>query len=82
MGKVNIQDRFLDHLRKQQTPVTVFLTNGVQIRGAIEGHDQYTIYLNTKSGPPRMLYKQFVSTIVPSKPVNLSPPKNDFSSTE
>ena len=66
----NIQDMLLNSVRKDCLPVTVFLTNGFQIRGLIRGFDNYVIIVDS-DGKQQMVYKHAVSTIVPLKPVKL-----------
>lgn len=66
----NLQDNFLNTLRKDHTPVSIFLVNGIKLQGKIDSFDQYVIMLkNTMS---QMVYKHAISTIVPGKPVKLS----------
>ncbi|MDD5411966.1 MAG: RNA chaperone Hfq [Methylobacter sp.] len=65
----NLQDNFLNALRKEHTPVSIFLVNGIKLQGKVDSFDQYVIMLkNTMS---QMVYKHAISTIVPSKAVKL-----------
>jgi host factor-I protein len=64
----NLQDALLGAVRKENMPVTVFLTNGFQIRGLIKGFDTYVIIVES-DGKQQMVYKHAVSTIVPLKAV-------------
>ncbi len=65
----NLQDNFLNTLRKEHTPVSIFLVNGIKLQGRIDSFDQYVIMLkNTMS---QMVYKHAVSTIVPGKPIKM-----------
>jgi host factor-I protein len=65
----NLQDTFLNALRKEHTPVSIFLVNGIKLQGKIDSFDQYVIMLkNTMS---QMVYKHAISTIVPSKAVKI-----------
>jgi len=66
----NLQDHFLNTLRKEHTPVSIFLVNGIKLQGRIDSFDQYVIML--KNTISQMVYKHAVSTIVPGKPVKLS----------
>ncbi|MEN3362751.1 MAG: host factor-I protein [Burkholderiales bacterium] len=65
-----LQDPFLSALRKEGTPVSIFLVNGIKLQGQIDSFDQYVIVL--KSAMTQMVYKHTISTIVPSKPVDLN----------
>ncbi len=66
----NLQDPFLNVMRKEAIPVAVYLINGIKLQGVIDTFDQYVILL--KSGVSQMVYKHAISTIVPSQMVNLS----------
>jgi host factor-I protein len=65
----NLQDSFLNILRKDHTPVSIFLVNGIKLQGKIDSFDQYVIML--KNTVSQMVYKHAISTIVPSKMVRL-----------
>lgn len=69
---VNIQDVFLNQLRKESIPVTVFLLNGFQLRGLIKGFDNFTVILETE-GKQQLVYKHAISTFSPQKNVPLNP---------
>lgn len=69
---INIQDHFLNHLRKDNVPVTVYLTNGFQIRGLIRAFDNFTIIVDSE-GRQQMIYKHAISTFTPQRNVNLVP---------
>lgn len=60
----NLQDLFLNQLRKDKTPVVVYLTNGVRLKGAIKGFDNFVIVLKDNA-TVQMIYKHAVSTIIP-----------------
>jgi host factor-I protein len=66
----NIQDPFLNALRKERVPVSIFLVNGIKLQGTVDSFDQFVVML--KSTVSQMVYKHAISTIVPSKPVNIS----------
>lgn len=69
----NLQDTFLNVLRKEHTPVSIFLVNGIKLQGKIDSFDQYVIMLkNTMS---QMVYKHAISTIVPGKTIKM--PRNE-----
>lgn len=67
---LNLQDMFLNRVRKQRQQVTVFLVNGFQMRGFVTGFDSFVVVLDTE-GRQQMIYKHAVSTIVPFRPVEL-----------
>lgn len=67
---INIQDTFLNQLRKDSIPVTVYLTNGFQIRGVIRAFDNFTIVIDT-DGRQQMVYKHAISTFTPQRNVSL-----------
>ncbi|MCK5188576.1 MAG: RNA chaperone Hfq [Methylococcales bacterium] len=65
----NLQDNFLNTLRKEHTPVSIFLVNGIKLQGRVDSFDQYVIML--KNTINQMVYKHAISTIVPGKPVKM-----------
>lgn len=67
----NIQDLYLNVLRKKKMPVTVYLTNGVKLQGVIGSFDNFSIILK-RSGQTQLVYKHAVATVVPSVPLTLS----------
>jgi host factor-I protein len=70
----NLQDRFLELLCSQSIAVTVYLLNGYQIKGMITGFDNFTIVVSD-GGREDLIYKHAISTITPSRSVNLIPAK-------
>lgn len=68
--QINVQDRFLNEVRKNKIPVTIFLTSGFQIQGVITNYDGFTILINS-NGKQQLIYKHAISTFVPSKKVEL-----------
>jgi len=68
----SLQDPFLNVLRKERIPVSIYLVNGIKLQGQIESFDQFVILL--KYTVSQMVYKHAVSTVVPSRPVRLGPP--------
>jgi len=71
MGKsqVNLQDIFLNQMRKEKIPVTMYLVNGARLTGTIKGFDNFVILL--KQDNQQLVYKHAISTIIPEKPVEL-----------
>ncbi|APH05158.1 RNA chaperone Hfq [Bacillus weihaiensis] len=70
MKTINIQDQFLNQLRKDGTFVTVFLLNGFQLRGLVKGFDNFTVLLETE-GKQQLIYKHAISTFSPQKNIQL-----------
>ncbi|WP_078554528.1 RNA chaperone Hfq [Bacillus alkalicellulosilyticus] len=68
---VNIQDQFLNQLRKENISVTVFLLNGFQLRGHIKGFDNFTIILESE-GKQQLVYKHAISTFAPQRNIQIS----------
>ena len=66
----NLQDVFLNHVRKQKTPVTVFLVNGVKLQGIITWFDNFCMLLR-RDGHSQLVYKHAISTVMPVTPVSL-----------
>ncbi|GEA15319.1 MAG: host factor-I protein [Moorella sp. (in: firmicutes)] len=66
----NLQDLFLNVLRRDNTPVTIYLVNGFQLKGIVRGFDNFTVVLDS-DGKQQMIYKHAISTITPFRPVNL-----------
>ena len=71
MGKsqVNLQDLFLNQMRKEKIPVTMYLVNGARLTGTIKGFDNFVILLKQES--QQLVYKHAISTIIPDKPIEL-----------
>ena len=65
----NLQDPFLNVLRKERIPVSIFLVNGIKLQGQVESFDQFVVLL--KNTVSQMVYKHAIPTIVPSRPVRL-----------
>ncbi len=70
MKQVNIQDQFLNQLRKDSTYVTVFLLNGFQIRGLVKGFDNFTVLFESE-GKQQLVFKHAISTFAPQKNVQI-----------
>ncbi|MBC8408341.1 RNA chaperone Hfq [bacterium] len=68
--KQNLQDTFLNHVRKTKTPVTVFLINGVKLQGVITWFDNFCVLLR-REGQSQLIYKHAISTIMPSQEISL-----------
>ena len=68
----SLQDPFLNALRKERVPVSIFLVNGIKLQGQIESFDQFVILL--KNTVSQMVYKHAISTVVPARNVRIAPP--------
>ncbi len=67
---VNVQDYYLNQLRKDRVPVTMFLMNGFQLKGTIRAFDNFTVILDT-DGKQQLIYKHAISTFSPTKNISL-----------
>ena len=69
-SNINLQDVFLNQVRKEHIAVTIYLTNGFQLKGLVKGFDNFTVVLDS-DGRQQLVYKHAISTISPMKLVNL-----------
>ncbi len=69
--KQNLQDTFLNAVRKARTPLTIFLVNGVKLQGVVTWFDNFCVLLRGEGRPPQLVYKHAISTIMPNQPVQL-----------
>lgn len=77
----NVQDVLLNTLRKNKTPVTIYLANGVKLQGTITGFDNFSVVL--RRGPQmQLIYKHAMATVVPSEPVRLFEPEGGMESLD
>lgn len=67
---MNLQDVFLNQVRKEKMPVTVFLMNGFQIKGIVRGFDSFIVMLES-DGRQNMIYKHAISTVAPARPISI-----------
>lgn len=67
---INLQDVFLNQVRKDKIPVTIYLTNGYQFKGMVKGFDNFTVILES-DGKQDLVYKHAISTIIPIRSVNI-----------
>lgn len=70
-SQFNLQDAFLNQVRKEKMPVTIFLVNGFQIKGVVKGFDNFTVVVELDQ-KQQMVYKHAISTVAPLKPVNIT----------
>ena len=73
----SLQDPFLNALRKDKTPVSVYLVNGIKLQGKIDSFDQFVVLLS--NGVNQMVYKHAISTVVPSRNISFSAPDEEES---
>ncbi len=69
----SLQDPFLNTLRKERVPVSIFLVNGIKLQGQIESFDQFVVLL--RNSVSQMVYKHAISTVVPSRMVKVPRPE-------
>lgn len=70
MGKsINLQDMFLNQVRKEGVGVTIYLTNSVQLKGFVRGFDAFTVLLDAPQKPTQLVYKHAIASIVPARSV-------------
>ena len=74
---VNLQDTFLNQVRKENIAVTIYLINSVQLRGHVRGFDTFTILLESPGRPTQLVYKSAVTSIVPMRPIHLRDANSD-----
>jgi host factor-I protein len=68
--KQNLQETFLNHVRKTKVPVTIFLINGVKLQGVITWFDNFCVLLR-RDGQSQLVFKGAISTVMPSQPIQL-----------
>ncbi|MEP6757290.1 MAG: RNA chaperone Hfq [Chthonomonadales bacterium] len=71
--QLNLQDIFLNQVRKENIGVTIYLMNSVQLRGMVRGFDAFTILLESVGRPTQLVYKHSIASIVPARPISSSP---------
>ena len=70
MGKsINLQDMFLNQVRKEGIGVTVYLVGGIQLKGLIRGFDAFTLLLDTEGKPTQLVYKHAITSVVPARQI-------------
>ncbi len=74
--KQNLQDTFLNSVRKSKIPLTIYLVNGVKLQGVVAWFDNFCVLLR-RDGQAQLVYKHAISTIMPSQPVQLYEPSAD-----
>ncbi|MCW5589482.1 MAG: RNA chaperone Hfq [Legionellales bacterium] len=71
----SLQDPFLNALRKEKIPVSIYLVNGIKLQGQVESFDQFVVLLRNTVN--QMVYKHAISTIVPARNVKMAPMPGD-----
>ncbi len=66
-SSINLQDTFLNQLRKENIPVILYLTSGVQLRGLVKGFDAFTVILEGQGKPPQLVYKHSIVSVAPMR---------------
>lgn len=66
--QLNLQDGFLNQVRKDNVPVTIYLVNGFQLKGIVRGFDNFTVVLENE-GKQLLVYKHAISTVTPMRPI-------------
>lgn len=77
----NVQDVFLNYIRKNKTPVTVFLVNGVKLQGIVTWFDNFSLLLR-RDGHTQLVYKHAISTVMPTGPIQLFEPAKEAAEEE
>lgn len=68
-AQMNLQDTFLNQVRKENVPVTIYLVSGVQLKGLVRGFDSFTVILETPGKPTQLVYKHAMASVVPVRPI-------------
>lgn len=68
-GQMNLQDLFLNQVRKDNIPVTIYLVGGVQLKGMVRGFDAFTVVLESMGKAPQLVYKHAIASVVPIRSV-------------
>jgi host factor-I protein len=71
----SLQDPFLNQLRKERVPVSIYLVNGIKLQGQIESFDQFVVLL--RNSVNQMVYKHAISTVVPARNIKLPRPADE-----
>jgi host factor-I protein len=76
----SLQDPFLNILRKEKVPVSIYLVNGIKLQGQVDSFDQFVVLL--KNSVNQMVYKHAISTVVPARNVRLPLPEDEGASED
>ena len=72
----NVQDVFLNHIRKNKVPVTIFLVNGVKLQGIVTWFDNFSVLMR-RDAHSQLVYKHAISTVMPTAPIQLFEPAKE-----
>ncbi len=81
-SQLNLQDNFLNQVRRDNTLVTVYLISGVQLKGHVRAFDSFTILLETPGKPAQLVYKHAMASVVPSKHVQIASVREESAEIE
>jgi len=79
---INLQDMFLNQVRKEGIGVTIYLMGGVQLRGQVRGFDAFTVLLDTPGKPTQLVYKHAITSVVPAKQIGGKNDENHHAPSE
>ena len=82
MIKNNIQDFVLNHARKEKTEITIYLSNGVPLKGKVISFDNFTIVIIGADGKQSLVYKHAITTVTPAKPIRFHLPEDESQESE
>ena len=74
---MNLQDLFLNQVRKENVPVTIYLVSGVQLKGLVRGFDAFTLILESPGKPAQLVYKHAMASVVPGRPLGTMMVRDD-----
>lgn len=82
-SQMNLQDNFLNLVRKESIPVTIYLVSGVQLKGMVRGFDSFTVILESPGRSTQLVYKHAMASVVPARPVHgISATREDRDETD
>lgn len=79
---INLQDMFLNQVRKEGIGVTIYLMGGVQLRGQVRGFDAFTVLLDSPGKPTQLVYKHAITSVVPARPISSNRPGGEHEHVE
>ncbi len=75
--QMNLQDNFLNQVRKDNVPVTIYLVSGVQLKGHVRGFDSFTVVLESPGKPTQLVYKHAMASVVPARNISTGQPRDE-----
>lgn len=76
-AQMNLQDSFLNQVRKDNVPVTIYLVSGVQLKGHVRGFDSFTVVLESPGKATQLVYKHAMASVVPARNISTAPPRDE-----